>query len=73
MPIHDWTRVRAGTFHHFHQRWFAALGDALVDMPVFLEPDHHVPCPLEATYQTAWSVFPGALKGHLEDLPPAQA
>src|SRR5437764_8289721 len=29
MPIHDWTRVRAGTFHHFHQRWIAAIGDAL--------------------------------------------
>ena len=28
MPIHDWTRVQAGTFHHFHQvagwrRWDA--------------------------------------------------
>jgi hypothetical protein len=21
MPIHDWTRVDAGTFHHFHQDW----------------------------------------------------
>lgn len=29
MPIHDWTRVRAGRFHHFHQRWIGALGDAL--------------------------------------------
>ena len=29
MPIHDWTRVDAGTFHHFHQRWAAALSDAL--------------------------------------------
>ena len=29
MPIHDWTRVNAGLFHHFHQRWIAALGDAL--------------------------------------------
>ncbi|MFO0850620.1 MAG: DUF4058 family protein [Gemmataceae bacterium] len=29
MPIHDWTRVRAGTFHYFHQRWIQALGDAL--------------------------------------------
>src|SRR4051812_18897162 len=29
MPIHDWTRVRAGKFHHFHQRWIGALGDAL--------------------------------------------
>jgi hypothetical protein len=29
MPIHDWTRVEAGDFHHFHQRWVVALGDAL--------------------------------------------
>ena len=29
MPIHDWTRVQAGTFHFFHQRWIAALCDAL--------------------------------------------
>jgi Protein of unknown function (DUF4058) len=28
MPIHDWTRVEAGLFHHFHQRWIAALCDA---------------------------------------------
>lgn len=21
MPIHDWTRVPAGTWHFFHQRW----------------------------------------------------
>src|SRR5437588_730668 len=29
MPIHDWTRVDPGTFHHFHHRWTAALCDAL--------------------------------------------
>jgi hypothetical protein len=29
MPIHDWTRVDAGLFHHFHERWIAALCDAL--------------------------------------------
>jgi len=29
MPVHDWTRVPAGTFHYFHQRWIQALGDAL--------------------------------------------
>jgi hypothetical protein len=29
MPVHDWTLVGAGLFHHFHQRWIAALGDAL--------------------------------------------
>src|SRR5438309_11282455 len=29
MPIHDWTRVDAGLYHHFHQRWTSALCDAL--------------------------------------------
>src|SRR2546429_369776 len=29
MPIHDWTRVDAGLFHAFHQRWIHALCDAL--------------------------------------------
>ncbi len=43
-----------------------AVGDPLCDMPLFLTPDHYVPCPLEATYQTTWGVFPAALKGLLE-------
>jgi hypothetical protein len=29
MPVHDWTRVDAGLFHHFHQNWTSALGNAL--------------------------------------------
>jgi hypothetical protein len=29
MPIHDWTRVTAGTFHHFHQTWIIELSRAL--------------------------------------------
>ena len=29
MPIHDWTRVIAGIFHHFHQRWIGEISDAL--------------------------------------------
>jgi hypothetical protein len=45
------------------------VSDVLVDMPVFLTPDYHVPCPLEATYQTTWGVFPAALKGPLEPPP----
>jgi hypothetical protein len=27
MPVHDWTRVNAGLFHHFHLRWIAAICD----------------------------------------------
>jgi Protein of unknown function (DUF4058) len=29
MPIHDWTRVDAGIFHAFHQRWIGAICDVL--------------------------------------------
>jgi len=43
-----------------------AVGDALPDMPIFLTAERYVPCPLEATYQTTWSVFPAALKSALE-------
>jgi hypothetical protein len=31
MPIHDWTRVTAGTFHDFHLAWLAELRTALND------------------------------------------
>ncbi len=29
MPIHDWRRVIAGTFHHFHQMWITEISNAL--------------------------------------------
>ena len=29
MPVHDWTRVSAGNFHHFHQNWIIKLADVL--------------------------------------------
>src|SRR4051794_31706550 len=29
MPIHDWTRVAAGTWHNFHQGWAVTLRDTL--------------------------------------------
>ncbi len=29
MPIHDWTRVDAGIFHHFHFYWVGAIASAL--------------------------------------------
>lgn len=43
-----------------------AVGDPLPDMPLFLTPRHHIPCPLDSTYQTAWQQFPAPLKGPLE-------
>ena len=44
-----------------------AVGDCLPEMPVFLTADRYVPCPLEATYQTAWEQFPAPLKKPLEE------
>jgi hypothetical protein len=31
MPLHDWTRVPAGIYHHFHNAWITAISDALND------------------------------------------
>jgi hypothetical protein len=38
-----------------------SVGDVLPKMPVFLRSDIYVPAPLEASYQTAWNVLPGAV------------
>jgi hypothetical protein len=43
-----------------------AVGERLPDMPIFLTPDYYVPCPLEASYEVTWGVFPAALKGPLQ-------
>jgi hypothetical protein len=29
MPLHDWTRVPAGLFHHFQQSWSIRIADTL--------------------------------------------
>src|SRR5437588_8957516 len=29
MPLHDWTRVPSGLFHHFHQDWSIEIARAL--------------------------------------------
>jgi Protein of unknown function (DUF4058) len=29
MPIHDWTRVNHGIFHHFHHEWISTISRAL--------------------------------------------
>jgi hypothetical protein len=39
MPAHDWTRVFAGLFHHFHERWLAAISDLL--NAGLLPPDYY--------------------------------
>ena len=39
MPIHDWTRVDAGIFHHFHHGWIEEISRAL--NRGLLPPDHY--------------------------------
>ena len=39
-----------------------ALSDRLLDMPLFLREEWHIPTPLEETYQTAWNVMPPPIK-----------
>jgi hypothetical protein len=39
MPTHDWTRVEAGIFHHFHHEWISAISGALNGG--LLPPDHY--------------------------------
>lgn len=29
MPVHDWTRVAAGIFHHFHHEWISEISRAV--------------------------------------------
>ena len=42
------------------------VGEALPDMPLFLEPGFYVQVPLEATYQAAWQAVPRRWKAVLE-------
>ena len=43
-----------------------AVGDALPDMPLFLQPNGCVYVPLEDSYRSAWEAVPRRWKGVLE-------
>jgi hypothetical protein len=43
-----------------------AVGEVLIDMPLFLAPGWYVSVPLEATYQSAWRGVPRRFKAILE-------
>lgn len=43
-----------------------AVGNSLIDMPLFLDDAHYVPVPLESTYQPAWRGVPQRWKAVLE-------
>jgi hypothetical protein len=47
----------------------AAVGEALSDMPLFLEPEKAVEVPLEATYKAAFAAVPGRWRRVLEATP----
>jgi hypothetical protein len=46
-----------------------AVGELLPEMPLFLAPGAHVPAPLEATYQSAWTAVPRRWRTVLEEGP----
>ncbi len=29
MPVHDWTQIPAGIFHHFHHEWISVIAQKL--------------------------------------------
>lgn len=43
-----------------------AVGELLIDMPLFVERGGHVPVPLERTYQAAWKALPRRWRNVLE-------
>ncbi len=43
-----------------------SVGEALPDMPLYLEWGGHINLPLEATYQAAWAAFPRRWRTLLE-------
>jgi hypothetical protein len=42
------------------------VGDRLPAIPLFLTESDYVPCPLDATYEQTWAVYPAMLKDVLE-------
>jgi hypothetical protein len=43
-----------------------AVGDALPEMPLFIEAGGHVPVALESTYQSAWEAVPRRWRSVIE-------
>jgi hypothetical protein len=60
MPVHDWSRVNAGTFHAFHNAWITHLQEALNDG--VLPPGYYA-----LGEQRAGQLIPDLLTLHAED------
>src|SRR5580693_308429 len=65
MPVHDWTRVDAGIFHHFHLEWIAELSRAL--NRGLLPPDHYA---LAEQITSLWEPDVLTLRGPTRGMPP---
>jgi hypothetical protein len=65
MPVHDWTRVDAGIFHHFHLEWIGELSRALNGG--LLPPDHYA---LAEQITSLWEPDVLTLRGPTKGLPP---
>src|SRR5438128_7569100 len=63
MPIHDWTRVSAGTWHDFHLAWIAEIRNALNGG--LLPPDYYA-----QAEQIAGPMGPDVLTLQEPDVPP---
>jgi hypothetical protein len=65
MPVHEWTRVTAGTFHDFHKAWITELRNALNGG---LLPEGYY----ALGEQRAGDMSPDVLTLHAETGPPSQ-
>jgi len=63
MPVHDWTRVTAGTFHHFHNAWITELCNMLNNG--VLPEDYYA-----LGEQRSGDVSPDVLTLHADTAPP---
>lgn len=65
MPVHDWSRVDAGIFHHFHLEWIGELARVL--NRGLLPPDHYA---LAEQIASVWEPDVLTLRAPTKGLPP---
>ena len=63
MPLHDWNRIPAGLFHHFHQDWSIEIARELNRRRL---PQRMSALVEELTYRAAWNASPGELRWAVE-------
>src|SRR4051794_11576072 len=76
MPIHDWTRMEPGDFHHFHQGWIVGIARTLnggLLPPGFMAMAEQVtggPIPDVITLQTRRPSGPNGREVAVKEKPP---